>query len=53
MYLSTDVEMAWVVGSRHMSRPVVLHTDTTAAHVAGIPFYRGDGEVWLADEVPP
>lgn len=53
VHLSTDVEMAWAVGSRHASRPVVLHIDATAAHAAGIPFYKGNDKVWLADEVPP
>lgn len=52
VHLSTDVEMAWAVGSRHASRPVVLHIDATAAHAAGIPFYKGNDKVWLADEVP-
>ena len=53
VHLSTDVEMAWAVGSRHASRPVVLHIDAAAAHTAGIPFYKGNDKVWLADEVPP
>ncbi|WP_130873242.1 RNA 2'-phosphotransferase [[Pseudopropionibacterium] massiliense] len=53
VHLSTDVEMARSVGARHAPRPVVLHIDAAAAHAAGIPFYRGNDKVWLADEVPP
>ena len=52
VHLSTDVEMARAVGLRHASRPVVLRVGAAAAHAAGIPFYKGNDKVWLADEVP-
>jgi putative RNA 2'-phosphotransferase len=53
VHLSADRQTAAAVGRRKASRPVILVVDATAAHTAGIPFYRGNDVVWLADAVPP
>lgn len=53
VHLSTDPETAMQVGKRKSRRPVVLRVRAGEAHRAGIPFYRGNEHVWLADHVPP
>lgn len=53
VHLSTDIPTAHQVGARHDSRPVILMVDTPAARAAGVKFYIGNSQVWLADEIPP
>ncbi len=53
VHLSTDERMAREVGRRRTRRPVVLAVRAGAAHAAGVPFYRGEAGIWLADHVPP
>lgn len=53
VHLSVDAEMAEQVGRRKAAVPVLLRIDAAAAHAAGVPFYRGNDRVWLADTVPP
>jgi putative RNA 2'-phosphotransferase len=53
VHLSTDVPTAQQVGRRKSPHPVVLCIDAARAQRAGIPFYRGNELVWLADRVPP
>lgn len=52
VHLSTDIETAVSVGSRHAREPVLLEVDAAKAHRDGIAFYRGNDKVWLADFVP-
>lgn len=52
VHLSTDIPTAYQVGSRHDSHPVILAIDTKAALNAGVKFYVGNEQVWLADEIP-
>ena len=52
VHLSTYIPTARQVGSRHDSRPIILVIDTRAAARAGIKFYVGNEQVWLADEIP-
>lgn len=53
VHLSTDVATAQMVGRRKARIPTILVVDAAAAHAAGIRFYPGQDEVWLADPVPP
>jgi putative RNA 2'-phosphotransferase len=53
VHLSVDVETAQEVGARRDQRPVVLVIRAGEAHRSGVPFYRGNEMVWLADHVPP
>ena len=53
VHLSTDERTAREVGRRRTRRPVVLAVRAGAAHAAGVPFYRGEAGIWLADHVPP
>lgn len=52
VHLSTDAETASAVGRRKASAPVLLVVAAEEAHAAGVPFYRGNEQVWLADHVP-
>lgn len=52
VHLSTDVPTALQVARRKGPHPVVLLVDARAAEGAGIPFYEGNPETWLADAVP-
>ncbi|WP_283588123.1 RNA 2'-phosphotransferase [Limosilactobacillus viscerum] len=52
VHLSTDLQTAYQVGSRHDAKPVILQIDAAAAHQAGIQFYVGNDQVWLCDELP-
>ncbi|WP_373842433.1 RNA 2'-phosphotransferase [Limosilactobacillus sp.] len=53
VHLSTDIPTARQVGARHDNQPVILTIDTRAAHAAGVKFYIGNKQVWLANEIPP
>jgi putative RNA 2'-phosphotransferase len=53
VHLSVDEAMARQVGSRKGPDVVVLVIRTGEAARAGVPFYRGSEQVWLADHVPP
>ncbi len=53
VHLSADVPTATQVGRRKARAPVVLRIRAGAAHKAGVPFYRGNELVWLADAVAP
>ncbi|WP_408425930.1 RNA 2'-phosphotransferase [Paraburkholderia fungorum] len=51
VHLSTDVETATRVGSRH-GRPLVLVVDAALMHADGYAFTRSDNGVWLTELVP-
>ncbi|WP_145367728.1 RNA 2'-phosphotransferase [Maioricimonas rarisocia] len=53
VHLSSDEATALQVGHRKAGRPVILRIDAATAHAAGVPFYLGNENVWLADSVPP
>jgi putative RNA 2'-phosphotransferase len=53
VHLSPTIEVAREVGRRKSDTPVLLEVDAARAHAEGVPFYRGNDAVWLADEVPP
>ena len=53
VHLSTDVETARQVGTRHRGRTIILRVDTARAVEEGVAFYRGNDSTWLADRVPP
>jgi putative RNA 2'-phosphotransferase len=53
VHLSPSVEIARLVGQRRDAEPVILRVDAAEAAAAGIAFYAGNGEVFLADYVPP
>lgn len=52
VHLSTDVETAFRVGSRH-GFAVVLTVDAAAMYAGGVTFFVADNGVWLTDHVPP
>jgi putative RNA 2'-phosphotransferase len=52
VHLSVDVDTAVQVGHRKAPRPVVLRVRADEAAADGVPFYRGNEMVWLADGVP-
>lgn len=52
VHLSTDAATARQVGSRHDAKPVILLVDAESAYERGARFYRGNENVWLANEVP-
>jgi len=41
------------VGRRRSEQPVILEVLALEAHRAGIRFYPGNDQVWLADAIPP
>lgn len=53
VHLSSDIPTARQVGLRRDNRPVILQIDTVAASKAGINFYIGNQDVWLAPTIPP
>lgn len=52
VHLSTDKEMATMVGSRRDKSPVILEINAKAAYNDGIKFYIGNDRVWLCDKLP-
>lgn len=52
VHLSVDKATAERVGRRKAQRPVLLVVKAAQAHAAGIAFYLGNDQVWLADVVP-
>lgn len=52
VHLSADERTAKQVGSRHRGELVVLRVDAAAMHERGLPFYRSENGVWMADFVP-
>ena len=51
VHLSTDMDIAHRVGSRH-GKPVVLLVDAKEMHQDGYTFWQADNGVWLTDDVP-
>lgn len=52
VHLSTNPAGARAVGRRKSRTPVVFRLDAQAAAQAGVSFYSGGEDVWLADRVP-
>jgi putative RNA 2'-phosphotransferase len=52
VHLSTDTTTAEQVGKRKAKVPVILRVRAKAAHISGVPFYRGNDIIWLAKIVP-
>ena len=52
VHLSVDLDTARRVGERRDARPAILEVAAGAAFAAGLPFYRGNDKVWLAESVP-
>jgi putative RNA 2'-phosphotransferase len=53
VHLSTDTATADQVGKRKAGEPVILSVRADEAYRAGVPFYRGNDQVWLADMIGP
>lgn len=53
VHLSVDRGVATSVGQRKAQTPVILVVKAQEAFKAGIDFYAGNENVWLADQVPP
>ncbi|RMG92337.1 MAG: RNA 2'-phosphotransferase [Chloroflexi bacterium] len=53
VHLSVDIETAIQVGRRKTNHPAILQIAAQKAHQAGINFYKGHEEIWLADSIPP
>jgi putative RNA 2'-phosphotransferase len=52
VHLSTDIETARKVGSRH-GKPLIFALDAAQMSEDGIEFFVSDNGVWLCDFVPP
>lgn len=52
VHLSTDRDTARMVGRRHAAAPVILEIRAADACRAGVQFYHGNEDVWLADAIP-
>lgn len=52
VHLSTNQEMARLVGSRKGPKVAILTVRAREAAANGIAFYEGNDQVWLADQVP-
>lgn len=53
VHLSADTATADQVGKRKAGKPVILSVRADEAYLAGVPFYRGNDQVWLADMIGP
>jgi putative RNA 2'-phosphotransferase len=53
VHFSTDPQTARLVGSRHAAEPVILEVQALAAHHAGVVFFLGNEDIWLAENIPP
>lgn len=53
VHLSTDQQTAQQVGSRKTGHPVLLKIRALDAYQAGVKFYHGNQDTWLADVIPP
>ena len=53
VHLSVDRGVAIAVGQRKAPTPVILVVKAQEAFKAGVDFYAGNENVWLADQVPP
>jgi putative RNA 2'-phosphotransferase len=52
VHLSTDRETAFMVGQRRAADPVILEVRAAEAHRAGVAFFVGNDDVWLAEAIP-
>jgi putative RNA 2'-phosphotransferase len=52
VHLSPDTETARRIGRRKAAEPVILRVAALRAYRAGVGFYAGNDNVWLADAVP-
>ncbi|WP_223789111.1 RNA 2'-phosphotransferase [Marinicella meishanensis] len=53
VHLSTDRQTAEIVAKRWHTEYVILQVDAQRAHAAGVAFYAGNENIWLADHIPP
>lgn len=53
VHLAADIPTALATSQRRPGPHVLLAVDTRAAHDAGVPFYRGNTDIWLAGPIPP
>ncbi len=53
VHLSSDLDMAKQVGSRHDAHPVIFRIDALAAFTAGALFYPTGSRVWLTGKILP
>jgi putative RNA 2'-phosphotransferase len=53
VHLSTNEQTAHLVGGRKSGTPTILKIRAAEAHRAGIAFYHGNEDIWLADYIPP
>ncbi len=53
VHLSADTATAEQVGKRKAGKPVILSVRAGDAYRAGVPFYLGNDQVWLADMIGP
>lgn len=53
VHLADDKEIALIVGKRKDKKPVLFIIDAEAATAAGINFYHGNDNTWLADAIGP
>lgn len=51
VHLTPDAKLALSVGARH-GAPCLIQVDASAAHAAGLAFYKANQTFWLATHVP-
>jgi putative RNA 2'-phosphotransferase len=52
VHLSTELSIALSTGERKDKEPAIFKIDALRAYLAGINFYGGNNDIWLADRVP-
>jgi putative RNA 2'-phosphotransferase len=53
VHLSTNQEIAYQVGKRKSSHPIILTIQSFQAYSKGVKFYEGNEMVWLSDYIAP
>ena len=53
IHLATSPELAMRIGKRRDPQPVLLEIQAQRASEEGVPFYRANPLIYLADHIPP
>ncbi|HZU12225.1 MAG TPA: RNA 2'-phosphotransferase [Chloroflexota bacterium] len=53
VHLTADVRTAMTIARRRPGPHVLLLVDAAGAAAAGVPFYRGNADIWLSGPIPP
>jgi len=53
VHLATTPEEALEAGRLKAKDPIILNIDAHRAYESGVPFYKSNDQIWLAEKVPP